>query len=156
MIPPCAFVFWLHGLHGEAFEEAVFISFFVCRFLSLLPGLWTTFTFSCFCQVGHQGERIDRVDLVELYQLILATLEDTLLSDDGVVTRLHTTFHMSADSTDGNLLELCCYNGFTLSKFLVLHIPLFHLQAHCKARIILGAGPYSVITFIPGFGKHLL
>lgn len=27
MIPPCAFANWLHGLHGEAFEEVVFLFF---------------------------------------------------------------------------------------------------------------------------------
>jgi len=41
-------------------------------------------------------------------------------------------------------------------KFSVLHIPLVRLQLHCELRSILGAEPYSVTTFIPGFGKHLL
>jgi hypothetical protein len=41
-------------------------------------------------------------------------------------------------------------------RFLVMHIPLVRLQLHCEARSILGAGPYSVTTFVLGFGKHLL
>jgi hypothetical protein len=34
-------------------------------------------TVSCFCQVGHQREQIDWVDIVELPQLVLATLGDS-------------------------------------------------------------------------------
>jgi hypothetical protein len=71
MIPPCAFANCLHGLHGEAFEEVVF-------FLSpFLPRLLVFVTVSCFCQVGHQREQIDWVDIVELPQLVLATLGDS-------------------------------------------------------------------------------
>lgn len=32
MIPPCAFAIWLHGLHGEAFEEADFFVFILFLF----------------------------------------------------------------------------------------------------------------------------
>ena len=68
---PLCVCYWLHGLHGEAFEEVVFF------FLPFLPTLWASITVSCFCQIGHRGEQIDWVDIVELPQLVLATLEDS-------------------------------------------------------------------------------
>jgi hypothetical protein len=109
MIPPCAFANWLHGLHGEAFEEVVF-------FLPpLLPRLLAIVTVSCFYQVGHQGKQIDWVDIVELFQLVLATSEDFLLCNDGIVTRLHTFFHAWAHPTDSTLSKTYCYDGSALS-----------------------------------------
>lgn len=88
---------------------------------------------------------------------MIATLEDfPSFTNDGVVTRLHTTFHKLADSTDCSLSKICCYNGFTPSQVSgFAHSRLSSISA-LQARSILGAGLYTVTTFISGFGKHLL
>lgn len=51
MIPPCAFLSWLHGLHGEAFEEA---GFFIFIFVFVLFHSLASSMVGCIFQVGHQ------------------------------------------------------------------------------------------------------
>ena len=61
MIPPCAIANWLHGLHGEAFEEVGFLVFMF--FYSTKS--WPLSTVGCSLQVGHQEEHIDQVGTKE-------------------------------------------------------------------------------------------